>query len=76
MRICPLGQNREIEIPADWAEELNLASSVYLEKTAEGILIRPICPETWDEIFATRLKPDTQVSQEEDLEIRGDDLFL
>ncbi len=76
MRVYPLGKNREVEIPADWAEELGLSSVVRLEKTPEGILIRPTCQTSWDDLFLEKLQIGSQSPSEDELEVRSDDLLL
>ena len=48
-----------IAIPPEWAEALGDKPMVSLERTQDGILIRP-CPSakatmTWDEFFANKL---------------------
>ena len=75
MRITPLETGRKIQLPAEWVIELGLEQIAVLEKTAEGILIRPRRATTWDEIFAKKLKigqqPDSDFS-----EVSGDDLLF
>ena len=48
-----------IQLPADWAEALGLHNQVILNRTNEGIFVRPCppscTPATWEEIFATKL---------------------
>lgn len=48
-----------VRLPAQWAAELGLHDAVLLDKTAQGILVRPAeagpTPLTWAEIFATKL---------------------
>ena len=46
----------KIELPVEWVVELGLESGVVLEKTRDGILIRPNPVQTWDEIYAKKLK--------------------
>ncbi len=67
-----------IQLPAEWCKSLGLQGIVALEKTAEGILVRP-CPRlTWDDIFATRLsvRPGNPATTPEITEVRGDDLLF
>jgi hypothetical protein len=71
----PLEPSNRVQLPAEWAEALGLRQAVRLERTTEGILVRP-CPRlTWDEVFANKLQinsaPPGQVS--DDLELTGDD---
>ena len=74
----PIEPGNRIQLPAEWAEALGLRTLVALEKTAEGILIRPCRPVTWEEIFATKLTigsapPD---ANEEAVEVTGDDFLF
>jgi len=72
----PIEPGNRIQLPADWAEAFGLRGQVLLEKTSEGILVRP-CPRlSWDEVFATKLPIGQTSPESEDLEIRTDDLFL
>jgi hypothetical protein len=67
-----------VQLPAEWAEALGLRETVRLERTTEGILIRP-CPRlTWDEVFASRLQinsapPDPNPDE---VEVTGDDFLF
>ena len=76
--LTPVEPCNRIQLPAEWARALGLRGQVALERTADGILVRP-CPRvTWDEIFATRLvigsaPPD---ANEDDLELTGDDFLF
>jgi hypothetical protein len=75
---APLEPGNRIQLPADWAEGLGLRGRVTLERTADGILVRPCPPVTWQEIFATRLTigsapPD---ADEGDVEVTGDDFLF
>jgi hypothetical protein len=71
-----------VPIPPDWAKDLPVNSVVSLERTPEGILIRPLGPQpprlTWDEVFATKLvigsaAPD---ADDKELELTGDDYIF
>ena len=76
MQITSLEPGNRVQLPDDWAKSLGLRGMVALDKTPEGILVRP-CPNTsWDEFFATGLEvgpapPATDA--EEDLELTRDD---
>jgi hypothetical protein len=73
-----LEPGNRIQLPADWAKALGLCDLVILERTDNGILIRP-CPRfTWDDIFATRLsvRPGNPASAPEVTEVSGDDLLF
>ena len=76
--ITPLEPGHRVQLPADWAEALGLRDRVTLERTHEGILIRPCPPPTWDEIFATKLVIGSAPSDlnADDLELTGDDLLF
>ncbi len=75
MRIIPLETGHKIQLPAEWVIEFGLEQNAVLEKTTEGILIRPCPATTWDAIFAEKLK----VGQQSDIdlsEVSGDDLLF
>jgi antitoxin component of MazEF toxin-antitoxin module len=67
-----------IQLPADWAEELGLRGRVTLERTDNGILVRPSPRYTWDEVFATRLsvRPGDPAAAPRIEELTGDDLLF
>ena len=72
----PIEPGNRIQLPAEWVAALGLRGMVVLDKSEQGILVRPCSPASWDEVFATKL-PIGQTSPEaEDLEIHPDDLFL
>ena len=56
MKTLTLETDHKIRLPLDWVKELGLESGVMLEKTDDGILIRPYTARTWDEIYAEKLK--------------------
>ncbi|HET6881638.1 MAG TPA: hypothetical protein VFI31_15850 [Pirellulales bacterium] len=79
MQIATLEPGNRIQLPDEWAHALGLRGMVALEKTPEGILVRP-CPQTsWDEFFATKLQigsaPAAAVDDDE-LELTRDDLLF
>ncbi|MBI4641139.1 MAG: hypothetical protein HY731_10620 [Candidatus Tectomicrobia bacterium] len=76
MRITFIGAGHTIQIPAEWAAELGLEKFVVLEKAANGILVRPSCTATWDEIFADKLSMSQQPYALDLTEVSGDDLLL
>ena len=43
IQTTPLEAGNRIQLPAEWAEALGLCSQVALERTRDGVLIRP-CP--------------------------------
>jgi hypothetical protein len=78
MTVTILEPDNRIQLPAEWTETLGMHGRVCLDRTADGILIRP-CPRlTWDEVFATKLvigsaPPD---KDQDDVEVTGDDLLF
>lgn len=56
MKTLTLETDYKIKLPLDWVKELGLESGVVLERTDDGILIRPFLAQTWDEIYAEKLK--------------------
>ena len=75
MKTLPLETDHKIKLPRDWVKELGLELGVMLEKTDEGILIRPYTAQTWDEIYAKKLKMETPSALDLS-EVSGDDLIL
>ena len=75
MKTLPLEIDNKIKLPRDWVRELGLESGVILERTDEGILIRPYSAQTWDEIYAEKLKMGTP-SVLDLSEVSGDDLIF
>lgn len=76
MKITPIEAGHKIQIPAEWAAELGLETVVALEKSAEGILVRPCPATTWDEIFADKLPIGPQPAAWDLSEVSGDDLLF
>jgi hypothetical protein len=76
MKITLIEPGRKIQLPAAWAVEFGLENIVTLEKTAEGILVRPCRTATWDEIFADKLPMGQQPSGLDLSDVSGDDLLL
>jgi len=75
MKMLPLETDHKIKLPRDWVQELGLGSAVMLERTDEGILIRPYTAQTWDEIYAEKLKIGTPAALDLS-EVSGDDLIF
>jgi hypothetical protein len=75
-QLTPVEPGNRIYLPNEWVKALRLQGMVILDKTDEGILVRPCPPVSWDDVFATKL-PIGQTSPEaQELEIHMDDLFL
>ena len=75
MKTLRLETDCKIELPPDWVAELGLESGVVLERTRDGILIRPYPTQTWDEIYAEKLKIGS-TSTRDSSEVSGDDLIF
>ena len=75
MKTLRLEADYKIELPPDWVVELGLESGIVLERTHDGILIRPYPVQTWDEIYAEKLKIGN-TSALDLSEVSGDDLIL
>jgi hypothetical protein len=78
MQLAAIEPGNRIQLPADWVEALGLHGLVTLERTDDGILIRPSSRFTWDDIFATRLsvRPGDLATAPEVSELSGDDLLF
>jgi bifunctional DNA-binding transcriptional regulator/antitoxin component of YhaV-PrlF toxin-antitoxin module len=46
MTIATIDSGHRLQLPAEWAQALGLERLAALEKTADGILIRPCRPAT------------------------------
>lgn len=75
-RITTIESGHRIQLPSDWAESLGLEVLATLEKTAEGILIRPMPEVSWDEIFAKKLSIGVAPPSLEEVEVNSDDLLF
>jgi len=74
----PIDPGHRIQLPAEWAQALDLCGQVILERTREGILLRPGPRVTWDETVATKLTlgsapPDDNPNA---VEVTGDDFLF
>jgi len=76
MKITSVEAGHRIQLPAEWAAEFGLETIATLEKTAEGILVRPCRAVTWDEVFADKLPMGQHPSALNLFEVSGDDLLL
>ncbi len=76
--VTPVEPGHRIQLPADWADSLGPQNQVVLERTGEGILVRPCPRATWDVVFATKLligsAPPDQTADE--VEVTGDDFLF
>ena len=77
-QLTPVEPGNRIQLPADWADAFGLHKVVILDRTNEGILVRPCPPATWEEIFATKLAIGSAPpeDQEDAAEVSGDDLLF
>jgi hypothetical protein len=71
----PLEPGNRIQLPADWVQALGLQGQVELDKTPDGILVRPSRRLTWEEFFATGLPLNSAPPDQnkDHLEITGED---
>ncbi len=75
MKTLALEMGYKIKLPLDWVKELGLESGVVIERTDGGILIRPYTAQTWDEIYAKKLKMGDPSALDLS-EVSGDDLIF
>jgi hypothetical protein len=78
MTITPIDTDYRVQLPADWSLDLGLRGIVVLERTNEGILVRPCPCATWDEVSAAKLiigsaPPDPH---EDTIDTNGDDFLF
>lgn len=78
MEIAPLEPGNRVQLPDEWAKALGLHGLVALDKTPEGILVRPCPQKSWDEFFATKLEIGSAapVADDDDFEVTHDDLLF
>ncbi|MYF99671.1 AbrB/MazE/SpoVT family DNA-binding domain-containing protein [Candidatus Poribacteria bacterium] len=75
MKTLSLETDYKIKLPLDWVKELGLESGIVIEKTDDGILIRPYIAQTWDEVYAEKLKMGNPSALDLS-EVSGDDLIF
>jgi len=78
MTITPIDPGNRIQLPADWMQSLGLHGLVALERTTDGILVRPCPRATWEDIFATKLIIGSAPSDQhaDTVEVTGDDFLF
>jgi hypothetical protein len=76
MKITTIEPDHRIQLPADWVAELGLEHIAALEKTAEGILVRPCRTATWGEIFADKLPMGQPLPALDLSDASGDDFLF
>jgi hypothetical protein len=55
MTVASIDADNRIRLPPEGMRDLGLHGLVVLERTSEGILVRPYPRASWDDIFATKL---------------------
>ena len=75
MKTLSLETDHKIKLPLDWVKELGLESCVVIERVDNGILIRPYTQQTWDDIYAEKLKMGNPSALDLS-EVSGDDLIF
>jgi len=77
-QLTPVEPGHRIQLPAAWVEALGLRGLVALERTTEGILVRPGPPKSWDDFFGTKLQVGSAraPTNVEIVEVSGDDLLF
>jgi hypothetical protein len=75
-KITPVETGHRIQLPAEWAAELGLDKTAALERTAAGILVRPIPAVTWNEVFREKLAMGQEPAVLDLPELSGDDILL
>lgn len=71
----PVEPGNRIQIPSEWVQALGLREQVVLNRTPEGILIRPQPSLSWDEFFAEKLVISSNKDASDEIEISKDDLL-
>ncbi len=75
MKTLALETDYKIKLPLDWVKEFGLESGIVIERTDDGILIRPCTVQTWDEVYAEKLIIGN-TSALDLSEVSGDDLIF
>jgi hypothetical protein len=77
-KVASFEPGNRVQIPTDWVQDLGLCGAVTLERTDDGVLIRPATRYTWHEIFASRLsvKPGEVPNPPEVTDVSGDGLLF
>ncbi len=77
-QVTAVEAGNRVQLPAEWSEALGLRGLVTLERTDDGILIRPGPQFTWEEIFATKLQVGSAPPDEDpdEGEVTGDDFLF
>ena len=75
MKTVSLETDYKIKLPLDWVKELGLESGIVIERTVDGILLRPYAAQTWDDIYAEKLKMATPSALDLS-EVSGDALIF
>jgi AbrB family looped-hinge helix DNA binding protein len=75
-RTTVIESGNRIQLPAEWAEAFGLRDRVRLDRTGEGILVRPCPAPGWDEVFAAKLAIGRAAPGPEGLEVSRDDLLF
>jgi hypothetical protein len=78
MNLTPIDADNRIQLPSAWMESLGMRRVVALERTGDGILIRPCPRTTWEDIFATKLAVGSAPPDQTDeaVEATGDDFLF
>ncbi|HEX5443593.1 MAG TPA: hypothetical protein VFW87_07180 [Pirellulales bacterium] len=77
VQITALEPGNRIQLPAEWATGLGISRAVSLERTPDGIPVRP-AQLTWNEISANKLsiRPGDVSTEPDVTELSGDDLIF
>ncbi len=73
MKVTTIESDHKVQLPPEWVNELGLHGLVGLEKSSDGIIVRPCSNITWDEVFADKLPTGSHVAALDLSEVSGDD---
>ena len=82
MKMALMETGYKVKLPVEWVTELGLEQNAILERTKEGILIRPLRKTSWDDVFSDTDNKGTRklrIGKQSDLdllEVSGDDLLF
>jgi hypothetical protein len=76
VKIAVVESDHKIQLPAEWVDELRLYGFAALEKSPDGIFVRPCSNTTWDEVFADKLPVGSHVTALDLSEVSGDDYLF
>jgi hypothetical protein len=76
VKIATIQPDHRIQLPAEWVQELSFHGLATMEKSGDGIFVRPCLNATWDEVFADKLPVGSSIAAFDPSEVSGDDYIF